>query len=91
MSEHTNRMIVDYSSRKNPDRERPYGEIADRLNEWRMSSKVLNRELAATSGVPEVTISRVYQGVRFPDHRLLQFLHTKHGVDLNWLLCGDKG
>lgn len=91
MKKYVRNVVVDYSTRKNPERERPYQEIAERLNAWRMSSGIMNKDISETSGIPDVTISRVFQGTRFPDYRLLSHLHNHYGIDLNWLICGDQG
>lgn len=89
--EYSRRKIVDYSNRKKSDIERPFEDIADRLNEWKKTSGIFNKELSSNSGVSEAAIAKVFQGTRFPDHRLLTYLHKEHGIDLNWLICGDQG
>ena len=89
--EYSRRRIVDYSNRKKPELERPFGDIADRLNEWKKTSGIFNKEISNESGIPESTISIVFQGTRFPNHKLLTYLHKEHGIDLNWLICGDEG
>ena len=50
----------------------------------------MNKELAEYAEVSAGTIAKVYQGTRFPDYRVLRYLHNEQGVDLNWLICGDK-
>lgn len=87
---YSRRQIVDYTDRKSPDIERPFEDIADRLNEWKKKSNIMNKELAEYAEVSAGTIAKVYQGTRFPDYRVLRYLHNEQGVDLNWLICGDK-
>ncbi len=82
------RFVRNSASRKKEVMDRPYENIADRLNEWKLKQNVPQTELSEVSEQSMATIQRVYMGTRAPSIELLQTLREKYNVDLNWLICG---
>lgn len=84
------RIDVDYSNRTKQDLERPYKDIADRIEVIRIRERIMKKDFANVLGVSTTTLSRVTNGIRYPDPKILDALYYKYKVDMNWLLYGKE-
>lgn len=66
---------------------RPYIEVATRFREFRLS-KGLNQTDLEESGFKVLTIRRAEAGLFLPSPELLIYMRNKHGMDINYVLCG---
>lgn len=60
----------------------------ERLRDARLSLGLLQRDVAARTGVPRTSVSAVECGAWWPHPKTLQRLSEACGVDVGWVLTG---